>query len=250
MVTWLAIIIVLFLYLSRSLSSSTNQDEDSVSTDSVQSKSPIPLFNGSVHSQYIGNNQGELSTHAELTRLDPGKYKIYSPLYVPIQGKVTQIDHVILSMNGLFVLEVKGHRGSIYGAHKDREWKVYYKGGKEHELQNPISQNEYHRKALIKYLNIPSTHIISLIYFPNAYSLKVATTMPLLERGDLLGEIRKYSVPIFTPVTFGHLECELDKLMRNQDKLQEIHTDSIQQSEHTGSHASPVIRLRKTRYHV
>lgn len=229
LIAWLAIIIaVAFWYLKSKDSASVDLEEEKQTANS-SNKISIPFFNDSIHTKYTGDNQGELSTHAILTRLDPGKYKIYSSLFVPIQGKVTQIDHVILSMYGLFVIEVKGHRGSIYGSHRDQAWKVYYKGGKEHTLQNPIHQNEYHRKALIRHLKVPTTHVISLLYFPNVYSLKVATNMPLLTRGELLDEIKKYSVSIFSPVTFGHLECELDKLVHNQEKLEKIHLNQIAQ---------------------
>jgi len=72
------------------------------------------------------NNQfagwlGEKATAWGLSQsLDPRLYRRIDDLIVPDgNGGTTQIDHVIISVFGIFVLEVKNRNGLIVGAPND-----------------------------------------------------------------------------------------------------------------------------------
>ena len=45
-------------------------------------------------------------------------------------GSTTQIDHLVISIYGIFVIETKDVKGWIYGSENERTWTKKIKGGK------------------------------------------------------------------------------------------------------------------------
>ncbi|QUW23010.1 NERD domain-containing protein [Sporosarcina sp. Marseille-Q4063] len=105
--------------------------------------------------------------------LDTNEYKVLHNITLQnSQGKTTQIDHIIVSIYGIFVVETKNYQGWIYGNEIDRQWtQVIYK--KRQQFYNPIKQNQGHIRALKgmlpEYKNIP---FISIINFSPKATLK------------------------------------------------------------------------------
>lgn len=97
--------------------------------------------------------------------------KVYNDLYVPKKnGEMTQIDHVLLSPHGIFVIETKNYTGWIFGSEDQRNWtQTIYK--KKSRFYNPVMQNNTHIKALQNYLNMDVT-FHSIIVFSNAATFK------------------------------------------------------------------------------
>jgi restriction system protein len=59
---------------------------------------------------------GEKETQLALwMKLDSEIYKRFHNLIVPTQNGTTQIDHVLLSQYGIFVIETKNYEGWIFG---------------------------------------------------------------------------------------------------------------------------------------
>lgn len=79
----------------------------------------------------------------------------------------TQIDHIIVSVYGIFVIETKNHTGVIFGSDNSRYWtQVLYNGA--HKLFfNPVVQNFGHIRQLSKLLNIGAGYFCNLIVFSN-----------------------------------------------------------------------------------
>jgi Nuclease-related domain/Topoisomerase DNA binding C4 zinc finger len=126
---------------------------------------------------------GEKSVGLFLGKLDPQEYKVFHDLYIPIRGgKTSQIDHVVVSKFGLFVIETKNYKGWIYGSDKNKYWtQVIYK--RKEKFFNPIHQNYSHIKALQEYLNIDEP-----ITF---HSIIVFTTRAKLKKIDIQDERSK-----------------------------------------------------------
>ncbi len=92
---------------------------------------------------------GELGEHKINIQLDqlPKDCRYLSDLMIRNPKSRTgyaQIDHVVLSPYGLFVIETKNYNGEIIGGRKDRYWSV----SKRFKLYNPLLQNYGHIKAL------------------------------------------------------------------------------------------------------
>ena len=71
---------------------------------------------------------GERHVNRLLGKLGPN-YSIYHDLYVPNdKGGTTQVDHVVTSPFGIFVIETKHYKGWIFGKEHQRYWtQVIYK---------------------------------------------------------------------------------------------------------------------------
>ncbi|MCG8542390.1 MAG: NERD domain-containing protein [Clostridia bacterium] len=91
---------------------------------------------------------GEAAVKVYLSRLDKEKYRILHDVMISNdKGSTSQIDHVIVSPFGIFVIETKNYKGWILGNEKSYQWaQVIYK--KKEKLLNPILQNHGHVKAL------------------------------------------------------------------------------------------------------
>lgn len=75
------------------------------------------------------------------------EYTIFNNVYLNENGRDNQIDHVVLSPYGIFVIETKNYKGWIYGGENAQYWtqNIY---GRKYQLYNPILQNNAHVIAL------------------------------------------------------------------------------------------------------
>ena len=80
----------------------------------------------------------------------------------------TQIDQIIVSKYGIFVIETKNYKGWIFGSEKDKLWTVLTLNKRfknKNTFQNPLNQNYKHTKAVADSLNIPEDKIHSVVVF-------------------------------------------------------------------------------------
>ena len=126
-----------------------------------------PWFKG-----WIGELQINLITKFFL---DKDTYHLIKNVTIPADGGTTQIDHVIVSRFGVFVVETKNLRGWIFGKEGDAYWtqKLYRHSEK---FQNPLRQNYKHTKTLSEILEIPDDKIRSIVVFTGDSTFK--TEMP------------------------------------------------------------------------
>ena len=135
---------------------------------------------------------GEKKVAFLLVTLDRKKYRTINDLIIRIEGKSTQIDHVVVSNYGIFVIETKNYKGWIVGRESDRYWKqVIYK--EKNSFLNPIIQNEYHmkflRSALTLFSDIPYYPIVP---FASEADIKVKAEKDVISEEMLLRTIRNY----------------------------------------------------------
>lgn len=95
----------------------------------------------------IKGSMGELRQEMRLHKLDRESYKVINNIIIPYKDKTSQIDHLVISRYGIFVIENKNFSGSIYGSEKDRNW-TQVRGGSRNSFYNPVLQNRGHIKAL------------------------------------------------------------------------------------------------------
>lgn len=98
--------------------------------------------------------------------------KILRNLYIPYNGKTSEIDLVMLTEFGIYVIESKNYSGWIFGSENNKYWTVTYNSNTKERLYNPIWQNIGHINALTNYLQITDNGINSLIIFGRDAELK------------------------------------------------------------------------------
>ena len=59
---------------------------------------------------------GEKSVATILSLLPSDKYKIINDLLIEVDGRTIQIDHLVVSIYGIFVIETKNYKGRITGS--------------------------------------------------------------------------------------------------------------------------------------
>jgi restriction system protein len=119
-----------------------------------------------------------------LRRLDPRVYRVFDDLVLPRpDGRgTTQIDHVVVSPFGIFVIETKNYTGWIFGDEDSRQWtQVIY--GRKNRFQNPLHQNAMHVRALSKATGLPSSCFYNLVYFVGNATLKTDLPPEVMTEG-------------------------------------------------------------------
>ena len=135
---------------------------------------------------------GEKSVAKKLKKLDKNKYKVINDVILKTSRGTSQIDHLVVSNYGIFVIETKNYQGWIVGSENTDNWQqIIY--NKKNYFRNPIKQNYGHIKAIEENLKLNNKiKYISIIVFMNGCDLKVNTTTPVLYEHDLLKQIYKY----------------------------------------------------------
>ena len=116
-------------------------------------------------------------TWAGLRRLDPAVYRVFDDVYLPRpDGRgTTQVDHVVVSRFGIFVVETKNMKGWIYGSPEQRQWtQVVFR--RKTRFQNPLHQNALHVSSLQRFLGLAADRFHSLVFFIGECEFK--TPMP------------------------------------------------------------------------
>ena len=107
--------------------------------------------------------------------LDKDKYHILENITLPVGDGSTQIDHVIISVYGVFVIETKNMTGWIFGDARQKYWtQTIYKH--KSKFQNPLHQNFKHVRVLQDLLGLNQYQIHSVVVFIGDSTLK--TEMP------------------------------------------------------------------------
>lgn len=180
---------------------------------------------------------GEKLVEHGLKKLDGNEYHIFHDLYLPRpdgQG-TTQIDHLVVSRFGLFVIETKNYQGWIFGSEKQRQWtQNIYKV--KHKFQNPLQQNALHINALIKLLELEKSVFHNLIFFVGDCTLKTELPANVMTRG-LVGFIKKHQDDLLDSTQVEHCLCKIEPLatIGNKREVAKQHVKHLKQRQHTAA---------------
>jgi len=135
---------------------------------------------------------GEMAVAWRLNKL-PEEYKQLHNVILPTTNSTTQIDHIVVSPYGIFVVETKNYKGKIYGSENAEYWTQYI-NGRKWQFYNPIQQNRRHIKVLQHLLKgYPNAPFYSIIAFSNRASVSTQTDSATICRfSDIKSIITKY----------------------------------------------------------
>ncbi len=112
-------------------------------------------------------------------KLEKDVYHRLNNITLPLaNGGSTQIDHVIVSVYGIFVIETKNYKGWIYGKETQRQWTQAFPNGSKYKFQNPLRQNYLHIKTLADLLDLELRYFHSMIAFIGECELKTRDELP------------------------------------------------------------------------
>ena len=138
----------------------------------------------------IVGKAGEYWTKKELKKLGK-EYLIINDLMIRTEDKKThQIDHVVISKYGIFVIETKQYDGYITGNDYDTKWCM--KAGKnKFYINNPVHQNYGHIKALQEVLKLNEKNFISIVCMSGNAKLKIKSNK-VVKVNDIIDKIKSY----------------------------------------------------------
>lgn len=126
---------------------------------------------------HVFQNRGEARLSRALKkRFLPPDYHLLNHLTLRLKDGTTQIDHVLVSRFGVFVIETKNYKGWIFASPDDRYWtQVLYRS--KFRFQNPIRQNYSHVCAIQELLEfLPPNAILPVVVFTGEAEFR--TTIP------------------------------------------------------------------------
>jgi len=157
-------------------------------------------------------NQGEAAVRRALTQNFTGPaYHLLNNITLPFDDGTTQIDHILISKNGIFVIESKHLSGWIFANASWPTWtQVIFK--QKHKFQNPLRQNYKHTKAIQRVLDfIPSEHIHALVAFTGDAVFKTERPTGVFDIASLVKHIGQFTTEVLTEnrlqFCVGRLEC-------------------------------------------
>jgi len=191
---------------------------------------------------------GEKQITRILKTLDPKEYILINDLYLPKEdGKTTQIDHVLIGPQGIYVIETKNYKGWITGSEHKQTWtQTNYK--RKDKFYNPIWQNSGHIKALQAAIgdSLHDVPIHSIIVFGRQAELKFtqsfknATVMnspQLLSHIKSVENLNTYTLPYFNRQKLNHiLSRYILKDLKAQKKQSKQHVENLKKDKSTRDH--------------
>ena len=168
----------------------TNQDKDEPPPRTARRKKPRPAEphpteplaeTANTSSKSLAEKKGDVGEQivkvAVLSKLDAAQYRHFSNLIIPAPNGTTQIDNIVVSPFGVFVIEAKYFQGWIFGGAKQEKWTHTLSRFEKYAFPNPIRQNYGHIKALARLLRQPENRFHSVVVFAHR-NCQLKTELP------------------------------------------------------------------------
>lgn len=130
----------------------------------------------------------------------PSNYYVLNNVGIKDNMGRSEIDSLVVSKNGIWIVEVKSHIGSIYGEEEDNVWDYERANGQDDEIENPLKQSYRQMKILKNIFDDKGIDVFVkyCVVFPNASAVcvnsdKVYTSLDQLKQDILLGSNKKIS---------------------------------------------------------
>ena len=185
-----------------------------------------PIYNTN---RYIINNElneGEIKVQNKLSKL-PESYKIYNNIILKYSGGSAQIDHLVISRYGLFVIETKDYQGLIIDNNNGTQWTQYLHRNRN-SFYSPIQQNITHINAICEVLGIYSNQCINIVCFSDKATLSDNIPSQVTYTTQLLKQIAMYKTEKLTEQQVNEITKKLEETITNNPISQEQHIYNIQ----------------------
>ena len=124
-------------------------------------------------------------------RLPAESYHLLHDVTLPTPDGTTQIDHIIVSRFGIFVVETKNMSGWIFGGENQSQWtQTIFR--RSFKFQNPLRQNFKHVKAVQRVAHVPSDAIHSVVVFVGKSTFKSSMPRNVTRRHDCFTYIESF----------------------------------------------------------
>lgn len=180
---------------------------------------------------FLKGKMGEfaVSAHVKLY-LDKDHYILLNDCTLPDeQNQTTQIDHILLSPFGVFVIETKNYKGWIFGGERQKMWtqKIYKKSFK---FQNPLHQNYKHQKVLEAVLAdiVDPALIHSVVVFMPDCEFKTQMPQNVFRGAAWTDYIKSFADPVIPPMKLKRIQLRIEKeVLEKSWKTNRQHVENL-----------------------
>lgn len=159
--------------------------------------------------------------------LDGNVYRRFHDVIIPASNGTTQIDHLLVSPYGLFIVETKNIKGWIFGSESQAKWtqSLY---GKNYSFQNPIRQTFRQKKILSEYLGLDESAIHTVIYFVGDCKFKTHLPANVINSG--IGRyIKQFINRILSPEEIHRIVRTLEQHVSESSLTTRDHVRSLRE---------------------
>ena len=161
-------------------------------------------------------------------QLDPDQYILIENITLPTKNGTTQIDHVIISRYGIFVVETKNIAGWIFAEATNSHWtqQVY---SQKKQFQNPIHQNYKRLKVVSEILGVSSDEMYSVVVFVGDNEFKTPMPEGVYQGKDFIQFIKSKTLQVYANVeTIQYLAKKIEENRIEPFKeTDQIHVDNV-----------------------
>ena len=147
----------------------------------------------------VFQNYGEeLLSRVTLTNFGPPDYHLMNHVTLQLEDGTTQVDHILVSRFGVFVIETKDYKGWIFANVKQANWtQVLFH--MKFKFQNPIHQNFRHVRAVQGLLDfLPPGAIKSVVVFTGEAEFKTEIPPGVFSLSGLIEYLREQTVEVMS----------------------------------------------------
>ncbi|KJG05949.1 DNA topoisomerase I [Photobacterium angustum] len=178
---------------------------------------PVVFILFLVRSPWFKGRAGELIVHYRLKLLPAKHYKVLTNVTLPNENGTTQIDHLVVSQYGIFVVETINIKGWIFGGTYQPIWQQAL-FNRSSVFKNPLHQNEKHIKTLQYLLGVDETAFHSAVVFVGDCTFK--TEMPdnvVKSVSAMMHYIHTFKTPLFTELQLQQWVASIEGTSFNPD---------------------------------
>ncbi len=170
---------------------------------------------------------GEVKTTFNMwLSLDSDVYHRFHDVIIPSKNGTIQIDHLLVSEYGLFIIETKNKKGWIFGSERQPYWtQVLY--NEKFQFQNPLRQTFRQKKILCEFLDLDESKVHTIVYFVGDCTFQTPMPENVIDSG--LGTyIKEYQKRVLTPSYVDRLTLKLEHYVGESDLTTSDHLQSLQ----------------------
>ena len=182
---------------------------------------------------------GECLVNAFLLNLPQRDYYVEHDLLLrTADGRTVQIDHMVISQYGVFVIETKSYNCTIDGTEKDFKWTMQYRK-KTYQVQNPVRQNEGHIKALQAITRLPENAFFNIVVLLGNMKFKKELSDDRFKGGwDTKRFIRKQKILLFSHTQKGEIIDAIKKARDTSEGAKQKHIDNLRERRSAEKHVA------------
>ncbi|WP_268809577.1 nuclease-related domain-containing protein [Vibrio parahaemolyticus] len=172
---------------------------------------PLLLIFSVFKSRWLKGAFGEFLVNRLLSKLPESDYTLIKDVTLPTSDGTTQVDHIVVSKYGIFVVETKNMKGWIFGSARQKQWtqKIYRHSSK---FQNPLHQNYKHIKALETLLGCSEEHLHSVIVFIGDSTFKTEMPSNVTYARGSIRYIQQFNEVVFSDNDYARLTESINRL--------------------------------------